>query len=131
MEFKDVVEKEFEKKIKCLRNDNGGEYMLEDFFKYCDKNKITRQMTCSDTPQQNGVVERKLAYLASISLSWLHDKSLPGELWAEAIQCVMSEIHIYLPLRLHMVKNQMLIIFEYLVLSVMFMFQNLIKLNLI
>ena len=44
-------------------------------------------MTCPDTPQQNGVAERKLAYLTSICLSWLHDKNLPRELWAEAFQC--------------------------------------------
>ncbi|KAF3653575.1 putative receptor-like cytosolic serine/threonine-protein kinase RBK1-like [Capsicum annuum] len=36
---------------------------------------------------ENGVAERKLAYLTSVCLSWLHDKNLPRELWAEAIQC--------------------------------------------
>ncbi|KAG6385352.1 hypothetical protein SASPL_154185 [Salvia splendens] len=56
---RDAVEKEFGKKIKCLRN----------------------------TPQQNGVAERKLAHLTSVCLSWLHDKNLPRELWAEAVQC--------------------------------------------
>ncbi|KAK3001904.1 LOW QUALITY PROTEIN: hypothetical protein RJ639_022194 [Escallonia herrerae] len=53
MEFKDTIGKEFGKKIKCLRSDNGLEYMLDDFFKYCDDNSILRQMTCPDTPQQN------------------------------------------------------------------------------
>ncbi|KAG6437849.1 hypothetical protein SASPL_102779 [Salvia splendens] len=87
MEFRDAVEKEFGKKIKCLRSDNGGEYMSDAFFKYCEDNGIQRQMTCPDTPQQNGVAERKLAHLTSICLSWLHDKNLPRELWAEAVQC--------------------------------------------
>lgn len=76
-EFKIAVEKEFGVKIKCLRSDNGGEYMSNDFFKYCDDNGISRQMTCPSTPQQNGVSERKLAHLVSMSLSWLHDKNLP------------------------------------------------------
>ncbi|KAF7839276.1 putative mitochondrial protein [Senna tora] len=40
-----------------------------------------------DTPQQNRVAERKLAHLTSVCLSWLYDKNLPRELWAEAIQC--------------------------------------------
>lgn len=44
-------------------------------------------MTCPNTPQPNGVVKRKVSYLVSICLSWLHDKNLPRELWAEAIQC--------------------------------------------
>ncbi|KAF7843754.1 Retrovirus-related Pol polyprotein from transposon TNT 1-94 [Senna tora] len=34
IEFKEVVEREFRKKIKCLRSDNGGEYMSDDFFEY-------------------------------------------------------------------------------------------------
>lgn len=50
MEFKDAIEKNLRKKIKCLRNDNGGEFMLDDFFKFSDDNDILRQMTCPDTP---------------------------------------------------------------------------------
>ncbi|KAL4347792.1 hypothetical protein GQ457_17G001580 [Hibiscus cannabinus] len=93
VEFRNVVEKEFGMKIKCIRNDNGGEYMSDDFFHYCSDNGIARQMTCPDTPQQNGVSERKLAHLASMSLSWLHDKHLPREFWAEAMQCACHVIN--------------------------------------
>ncbi|XP_059281162.1 uncharacterized protein LOC132034831 [Lycium ferocissimum] len=39
-EFKTIMEKEFGVKIKCLHSDNGGEYMSNDFFKYCDDNGI-------------------------------------------------------------------------------------------
>ncbi|KAM3338762.1 hypothetical protein P3S68_030848 [Capsicum galapagoense] len=83
VEFKNVVANEFRKKIKCLRSDNGGEYMSDDFFQYCHDNRILCQMTCPDTPQQNGVAERKFAYLTSVCLSSLHDKNLPRELWAK------------------------------------------------
>ena len=61
--------------------------MSDAFFKYCEDNGIQRQMTCPDTPQQNGVAERKLAHLTSVCLSWLHEKNLPRELWAEAVKC--------------------------------------------
>lgn len=80
MEFKVAVERDFEKKIKCLWSDNGREYMSNDFLQFCNRNSILRQMTCPDTPQQNGVAERKLAHLTSVCLSWLHDKILPREL---------------------------------------------------
>ena len=50
-------------------------------------------MTCPKTPQQNGVSERKLGYLTAMSLSWLHHKNLPRELWAEAIQCACHVIN--------------------------------------
>ncbi|KAL0340336.1 UNVERIFIED_CONTAM: Retrovirus-related Pol polyprotein from transposon TNT 1-94 [Sesamum radiatum] len=93
VEFRNKVEKELGQKVKCLRSDNGGEFMWADFFQYCDNNGIQRQMTCPNTPQQNGVAERKLAHLTSTSLSWLHDKNLPRELWAEAIQCACYVIN--------------------------------------
>ncbi|KAF3624379.1 hypothetical protein FXO37_31371 [Capsicum annuum] len=32
-------------------------------------------------------LRKKIAHLSSASLSWLHDKNLPRELWAEAFQC--------------------------------------------
>ncbi|KAL0433337.1 UNVERIFIED_CONTAM: Retrovirus-related Pol polyprotein from transposon TNT 1-94 [Sesamum latifolium] len=51
VDFKDTVEKEFGKKIKCLHSDNGGEFMSNDFFQFCNDHGIQRQMTCPDTPQ--------------------------------------------------------------------------------
>lgn len=87
MEFKNIVEKEFGSKIKCLRTENGGEYMSGEFINYCNHHGIRRQMTCPSTPQQNGVAKRKIAHLTSVSLSWLHDKNLHRELCAEAMKC--------------------------------------------
>ncbi|KAA8549858.1 hypothetical protein F0562_001542 [Nyssa sinensis] len=86
IQFKEQVEKEFGLPIKCLRIDNGGEYMSDQFLNYCREHDIRCRMTCPETPQQNGVAERKLAHLTSMCLSWLHAKSLPRELWAAAIQ---------------------------------------------
>ena len=34
-EFKSLIEKESRKKIKVLRSDNGGEYVSQDFKKFC------------------------------------------------------------------------------------------------
>nr|DAD45748.1 TPA_asm: hypothetical protein HUJ06_003978 [Nelumbo nucifera] len=66
IQFKQLVEKEFELKIKCLRTDNGGE--------------------CVQNPTAKRGAERKLAHLTSMCLSWLHTKKFPRELWAAAIQ---------------------------------------------
>ncbi|KAM7494627.1 hypothetical protein LguiB_029236 [Lonicera macranthoides] len=60
--------------------------MSDKFFYYYNQHGIQRQLTCPQTPQQNGVAERKLAHLTSVSLSWLHAKNLLRELWAAAIQ---------------------------------------------
>ena len=93
VQFKMTVEKEFGSKIKCLRTDNGGEFLSDEFQNYCSKEGIRRQMTCPRTPQQNGVAERKLGHLAATSLSWLHEKNLPRELWAEAFSCASHVIN--------------------------------------
>ena len=54
IKFKHVVEKEFELKIKCLHTDNGGEFLSNDFMEYCKEHGIQHQLTCPETPQQNG-----------------------------------------------------------------------------
>lgn len=65
-EFKEVAEAEIGKKIHCLRTDNGGEYMSDEFSQFLQENHIRHQYTCPYTPQQNGVVERKNHNLAEI-----------------------------------------------------------------
>ena len=67
--------------------------MSEEFLTYCDKHGIERQMTCPNTPQQNGLAERKLAHLTAVCLSWLHDKNMPRELWVEAFLCACYVIN--------------------------------------
>ena len=54
-EFKALVEKQSDHKIKVLRSDNGGEYCSKEFDDYCKHVGIVRQKTTPYTPQQNGV----------------------------------------------------------------------------
>jgi hypothetical protein len=56
--FKAQMELESEKKIKCLRTDNVGEYISDEFDNFCQHEGIKKQFTTAYTPQQNGVVER-------------------------------------------------------------------------
>ena len=39
--FKELTENEIDIKIKCLRSDNGGEFVSKEFNKYCDDNGNT------------------------------------------------------------------------------------------
>jgi transposase InsO family protein len=54
-----MVEKQTGKTIKILRSDQGGEYRLGNFIKYCKDHGIIQQFTVPHTPQQNEVAERK------------------------------------------------------------------------
>lgn len=59
--FKIQVERETGEALICLRTDRGGEYLSNEFKQFCEEMGISRQLTTTFTPQQNGVAERKTA----------------------------------------------------------------------
>ncbi|KAK8921677.1 hypothetical protein KSP39_PZI020061 [Platanthera zijinensis] len=82
--FKALVEKQFERSIKILRTDRGGEFISNEFTSYCSKEGIRRELTASRSPQQNGVVERRNRTIIEMARTMLLSKSMPKEFWAEA-----------------------------------------------
>jgi hypothetical protein len=46
---------------------------------------IQRKYSCSYSPQQNGVAERKNMHIAKIARAMLNEKNLPNYFWAKAI----------------------------------------------
>ena len=56
-EFKALVEKQSEKKIKVFHSDNGDEFMSNQFKEFLKKEGFARQTLPPYTPQQNGVAE--------------------------------------------------------------------------
>ncbi|KAL6312268.1 hypothetical protein AAG906_025647 [Vitis piasezkii] len=76
-----MVETETGLKIKCLRSDNGGEYIDGGFSEYCAAQGIRMEKTIPGTPQQNGVAERMNRTLnerARIPMEF----RLPEEVWS-------------------------------------------------
>ncbi|RVW82938.1 Retrovirus-related Pol polyprotein from transposon RE2 [Vitis vinifera] len=61
--FHKMFETQYNAKVRVLRSDNGGEYQSSDLQKYLEGHDIIHQTTCSNTPQQNGVAERKNRHL--------------------------------------------------------------------
>ena len=57
-QFKAYAENQLNAKIKCLRDDKGGEYMSKDFDSFLKAAGIHRQHTVRAEPHQNGVAER-------------------------------------------------------------------------
>ena len=87
------MEGEVGKKIQCLRTDNGGEYTSDEFSEYLREHRIRHQFTCANTPQQNGVAERKNRHLAETCRSMLHSKNVPGRFWAEGMKTAAHVIN--------------------------------------
>jgi hypothetical protein len=83
--FKEKIESETENKIKVLRTDRGGQYLLHEFKQYCNKNGISRELTQAATPQQNGVAERWNRTIIERARSMSIDSNLPNFLWTKAV----------------------------------------------
>ncbi|MCO5615015.1 hypothetical protein L7F22_069303 [Adiantum nelumboides] len=73
------------RRIKILRLKNRGEFLSKEFSQYLLQHGIKRQLTCSYTPQQNGVAEMKNRTLFDTAKCMLKDKGLSNCYWAEAI----------------------------------------------
>ena len=79
--FYQYVATQFDKKIKILRSDNGGEYINHDLHQFLSQHGINHQTTCTYTPQQNGVVERKNRHLLEVVRAFLFDACMLYFFW--------------------------------------------------
>ena len=64
-----MIKNQFQTSIKILRTDNGSEYINVVLGEFLSSNGIIHQKSCVDTPQQNGVAERKNRHLLEVARS--------------------------------------------------------------
>jgi transposase InsO family protein len=84
-EYVSMVENFTGLKVKTLRTDNGGEYVSNDFSKYCVNKGIVHQYSNPYTPEQNGVSERLNRTLMESAKSMIFHANMPINFWAEAV----------------------------------------------
>jgi Reverse transcriptase (RNA-dependent DNA polymerase)/Integrase core domain len=82
--FTNLVENQFNKKIKTFRSDNGTKFVNEKFSKYFNERGILHQTSCVYTPQQNGVSERN-RHILEITRALLFQNNVPKTFWSEAV----------------------------------------------
>ena len=88
-----LVEIETGLKVKCLRSDNGGEYIDEGFSEYCVTQKIRMEKTIPGTPQQNGVAKCMNKTLNECAKSKRLHVGLLKTFWADAVTTVVYLIN--------------------------------------
>ena len=84
LEWKALVEKSSDKKLKRLRTDNGGEHTSKLFEAFLKSEGVCHECTIPKTPQQNTAAERLNRTLVESSRIMLLDATLPHKFWAEA-----------------------------------------------
>ena len=76
-EFYKMIENQFQTKISILRFDNGIEYFNKFLETFSNEKGILHQSSCSDTPEQNGIVERKNKHLLEVAWAMIFYMNIP------------------------------------------------------
>ncbi|KAK3006499.1 hypothetical protein RJ639_017038 [Escallonia herrerae] len=84
-QFCKMIHTQYNARIQVLRSDNGGKYLSAELQQYLKAHGIIHQTTCSNTPQQNGVAERKNCHLLEVVCASLIEAHLPLSYWGEAL----------------------------------------------
>ena len=83
--FYTMIFTQFQTHIQIFRSDNGKEYFNQILGSFFIEKGIVHQSSCTDTPQQNGVAERKNKHLLEVARSLMFSTCVPKYLWGEAI----------------------------------------------
>ena len=88
-----MVENQTDRKLKCLRIDNRGEFKSDECVKFCRERGIRREYTAPYSPGQNGIAERMNQTIQERVVSMLQHSGLSDGFWAEALLTVVHIIN--------------------------------------
>ena len=80
-----MVRTQFHEKFQIFRSDNGKECFNKILGSFFLETRIVHQSSCNDTPQQNGLGERKNKHLLEVARVFLFISKVPKYLWGEAL----------------------------------------------
>ena len=87
------VELEIRKSLKCLRTDNGLEFLSSEFDEFCKSKEVKGHRTVPHNPQQNGVAERANRTVLERVRCMLISSGMSKPFWAEAASTAANLIN--------------------------------------
>ena len=75
--FHNMIQNEFQAKVKIFRFDNAWEYFNSNLGGYFVNQGIIHQSSCIDTPQQNGVAKQKNRHVLDVARSIMFTMNVP------------------------------------------------------
>ena len=83
--FHKMICTQFDTVVWVVRSDKGGEYIYGGLTYYFTAHGMIHQTSCTNTPQQNGVAERKNHHLLESARSMMFSMQVPKSYWGEAV----------------------------------------------
>jgi hypothetical protein len=83
--FHTMVQTQFSAKVKILRTDNGAEFVNHQFQAYFKSHRLIHETSCPQTPQQNGVAERKNRHILETARALLIGGHMPSRHWGDVV----------------------------------------------
>jgi transposase InsO family protein len=87
------TQNEFELKVKKIKSDNESEFKNLQVEDYLEEEGIKHDFSAPYTPQQNGVVERKIRTFIDMARTMLGEYKTPKRFWSEAVNTACHAIN--------------------------------------
>jgi hypothetical protein len=83
--FHSMIHTQFSATLRVICSDNGGKFVNQRFRTYFDNHGLIHEMSCPQTPQQNGVAEQKNRHILETARALLHGNHVPTRFWPDAV----------------------------------------------
>ena len=81
--FTTYIDTQFHARVKVSRSKNGEEFGDQHAIDYYRRKGIIHQTSYVDTPQQNGIVERKHNQLLAVARALMFQSQIPTKFWGD------------------------------------------------
>ena len=88
-----LIKRQFGEDIKGIRTDNARDFLNTELKEFLESEGIKHETSCPYTPQQNGLVERKIRDTVDKSRTLLIQGNVPINLWGFAVMTAMHLIN--------------------------------------